>query len=1017
MLSRRGKMIIGLLAACVLLALGVSWYRAHQRDLAELAQARIMLQDHDAEARYYAAGVILKHEPGHIEARLIHARENFRRGRYLISRNDIQAIPSTATTEQAYEAAIIGAHSLLNIARNNIRQAPDRGVDTIGSQLTELLAQVSSYEEIIAADGRDPMASIIIKALIADSRAMYLRLVLRDIRAQIDQTRAASKGQTVEALGVQISDDQLELNLLEQAVGDLSQQAIRMDPLAEYPRVLLFKRYLRMGELALARESVQMLTRRDEISTELAIEVAGELLNLESRYHMQASAGDIALARTVLDRVTAQGRANVEYQFATAEVLLAQGHYQKADELLKQALSNRAYVGHLHGVCLRARALIGLGHAHEAEQMLAKVNDRKPSWESKFVQGLAMIAEGKSGLDLLRQAQEKQPDSLTVRLAICERIINNGGYEVADLDINQLNELAPMHPRVMQIRLDYAAHMGRRDIVNDYVHSVFREGLLKLTSDDVTLVGYMMLDDVAAAQRLSEKILAERPGNPVAMLGRHGRMCPADARMEAARYVAQALYPLVNDDPMRLPLPPVFTAWERRTQKRALAAFGEVDLQASGLLMRESLYLPWALETTLHMLTIASERWPEDQRLAQLAVRTALWLGRTEEARLWLTKLKENQQGPLEHAIAAYLADDGAQLEKLLASGHYVEAPAYEKNPDTIHVVNAANYSIVLDGYQGAEHAIGLSDHASATDPTWLLLEMLDRLKKRDLNIVGFQMENILKKHPRAHTAVLWVTRTLYESGEIPALDQLLNRIENKSPYLSQIARSRLLLATNQVAQSTQGISLVGVEALADSSIRWQQSEIEAIAALARDQPVLAIGLLETLGLSIRSESPAIGVGQVELMIDAGRDRAAGSIIMQQLSISDLPPVWTDAYLARAMYFMDAERVLRAVELNLQDRREDGVLLYYRARLLQKLGQDELARQAIVTLNTLRPDAPRVLMLQAQQAMDQARLNEARQILTKMITLGGESERIAQMYMIQLAGAQSSPQTNNGATP
>lgn len=1014
-MSRRGKWIVGLLTACVLLAFGTSWYRGYVHDRKELAQAWLMLDTPDAAARYKAASVILSREPGNVDALMIHARENFKRGRYQDSRNDVEALPDDASGDVAFEAAGIGAHSILNIARNTIRQAPERGLDTIGSQIVELLAQVASYRQIIASDRRDPLATLVIRALEADTRAMYLRVVLSSISTQISQTRSATAGQLVEVLGVQTSDDQMELDLLEQEVGDLSAQAIRMQPLAQLPRMLLMKRHLRRGNILLARQSVEMLTRRDSIDVELAIEVALALLNLEHEYYLSTTSHDIELAQAILQLVDLADHENVEYQFATAELLLAKGEFDEAKTLLDKAMSNRSYAGHTHGMCLRGRALIGMGHATEARQLMARLNDRNPSWESKYVQGLAMIADKlPGGLDLLRQAQEKAPASLTVRLAICQYIVDNGGYLVADLDISQLGALAPMHPRVMQMRLDYAAHLGRRDIVNFYINSVFDQTVLNINADDVVLVGHMLLDNVHASQQLAEKILKERPNDPVAMLGKNIKACPAVERVEAARYAVQAIYPLLNADPLHWPLPPEFEAWSRRLNRQAQAAFGQTDKTDTARLMYGSLYLPWTYETLLQTLWVAVDHWPEDVRLKQLAVRVSLWLGKTDNARQWVGMIPADNRSVLEQAIAAYLDEDHVGFDRLLARLR-LTGPSNESAGNQNSVSN--DVSAEPSSSTATSTATALSSQSDATDPTWLLLEMLRSLGRHDMIAAALQMEGILKAHPRAEAGLLWFVRDMYEAGEIDQLHELLTRFGTSSPLMAQIAQTRLLLATNKVAESTSGISLVGVEALADTSIRWQQTEVEAIAAIARDQSVLALGMLETLGLSIHSQAPPIGLGQVDLLIDVGRDRAAGSIIMQLLSLSTLKPLWSDAYLARAMYFMDLERVLRAVDRRLAEEPYDGVMLYYRTVLLMKLQRTKESEVALEMLVEQRPDLPRTLMLQAQMAMNHGRVDEARGLFTRMMSLGGESSRVAGQYLLQLGDTTAVPSSPAGDKP
>lgn len=992
-MSRRGKWIIGLLSALLLLAMGTAWYRGYTRERQTLGQALSMLQTPDTQLRLQAAKVVLSHDPGHIEARLVHARESFRIGRYRDSRNDVQAIPNTATEDQTYEMAMIGAHSVIYIARNTILQAPDRGMDTIGGQITELLAQVASYRRIIATDHRDPQAPLIVRALEADVRAMYLRMLLKDIRTQIAQTRSANSTEVAHAIGVQTSDDQLELNLLEQEIGDLCREAIRSNPEAQQPRVLLFKQFLRQGELQQARLTVEAITLHKDLSSAFAVEIANELLNLETRYYLQTTSQDIDLAQRILALVPLAQRETNDYPLVTAELHLAKGEYELANKLLQTTLSERSNINHVHAVCLRARALIGLGRASQAEQVLARFNDRNSNWESKFVQGLAMQADHRSGLDLFRQAQEKEPASLTVRLAICDAIISNGGYKVAELDINQLADFAPMHTKVMQIRLDYAANLGHREIIQDYISKVYEGGLLKLTADDAVLVGHMMLDDVQASEALAKRMLASAPMNPLAMLGSRMTVYPATARAEAARYAVQALYPLINNDPMRWPLPPKFEAWERMQKAQALAVFGQKEKQSSSLLLRGSLYLPWPYETTLDVLTAANERWPQDARLSQLAARVSLWLGRTQTSRKWLLNTDTQITGPLNQAIDAFLAHDETAFNQLLSQLRQVESAG----------------NATTDG-----KSLSLTD---ASDPTWQLLELLRSLRSDDMIAAALQVESILKTHPRAEPAMLWLVRQLYDSGRLVELETLLTRFESMTPYLSQIARSRVLVASGQLAQSTQGTSLAGVEALSDTTIRWQQTEVEAIAMVTKQQSVVALGMLETLGLSIHSLVDAIAVGQIELMLDAGRDRAAGSIIMQQLSLQTLAPVWTDAYLARAMYFMEPQRVLRSLDRLLIEQPKNGVLLYYQAKLLLKIGDNKQAQAVVAKLALEYPQSPRSLMLQAQLAMDQARLVDAKAIFAQMSTLGGESERVARMYMVQLADAEQPRSSTQEVTP
>src|SRR5690606_23980160 len=123
----------------------------------------------------------------------------------------------------------------------------------------------------------------------------------------------------------------------------------------------------------------------------------------------------------------------------------------------------------------------------------------------------------------------------------------------------------------------------------------------------------------------------------------------------------------------------------------------------------------------------------------------------------------------------------------------------------------------------------------------------------------------------------------------------------------------RLMLARNQVDQVVRHLSLSGIDPLGDSSLRWQQVEVELQVARARNQPMLAMGMLETLALSIPSESPAIYIAEVDVMSQVSRERSAASIIEQQLA-SGLGARWLDLFLARSLELVEPGRMLQRVD-------------------------------------------------------------------------------------------------------
>jgi|GEM_PF-4091211 len=962
MFSQRGKKwVLGLLAL-TLLVMAVSWLRTAYQERQALAQARLMLNTTDAQARLEAATLILKHEPHHVEAKLVRARELLRLGSFVASRDELSTLPLELTPEQNTQAASLMVQSLINQARSMVHNAPMRSMDTIGGHVSELLSNAASIRQGLSATPEEPHLPQILHAMELDVRAMYLRQLLATMDIQLGQTRTATQTEQIEVLAVQTSDDQAELTRVEAQLQEVCSQVLAKDPQAARPLALMIKGQLRQGDIDSARKTLSLLASRRTVGLDVVLDVASEILELDRKYYLQTSPADVQMLSELLDRVPEADRQNNDARFLEAEIAIFQGRYAHADTLLKQALAHKDYAGHSHGICLRARAMIGLGQAREAEQLLARHNDRTPTWEGLLVQGLATIADRRNELDLLKQAQKLAPNSLPVGLAICQAIIANGGVEVAELDIAQVAQMAPLHTQVIDLRMQLAAWRSQRQIVDEYVNRIFANGLLPVTARDVQLVALMMIDDTAQVEALSGRIIEAHPNHPLAMLGRRWSSLPADRRFEVARYMVQAMRDVVDDDPMRWPAPPSFKALARRTQAKALELLEQTDPQQALRVLHGSDYLPWPFEEVLNLVQAGSERWPADPELPAIKARIALWLGHLPVAQEALQQVPDASRKPIDKAIASYLARDTAGVDAALIA-----------------------------------HA------ASPTgDPTWQLLALLHQLQKRDIMASGVVAQQLLARHPRAEPVLLWIARELHESPD--QLDTLISQLRSRVPELIQITESRVKFARDQASGSNRLMSLIGVDVLSDSTLRWQQTELELQSARMRNQPMVGVGLLQTLSLSIPSQSLAMQVYEVDLLVEANRDRNAATILTQALG-SNLSPRWLDQFLVRAVEVVDPVRLVQLLDEQLTRRPQEPILHYYRSLLLYRLGQNEQAQQALQAMTKLSPDSPRSLAMQARLAIDQSQLAKAQQLLQQLASKGETSKQLAQRLQVMTAGA------------
>jgi len=337
-----------------------------------------------------------------------------------------------------------------------------------------------------------------------------------------------------------------------------------------------------------------------------------------------------------------------------------------------------------------------------------------------------------------------------------------------------------------------------------------------------------------------------------------------------------------------------------------------------------SRFMPWAFEDGYRLALLASERWPDDLMLHDLAMRCAFWLGDDAAAR--------------------------QHLAALVSAGEELSLPA---------VAIDAWYRKRLDDLAVRERLLDASVSIARAGATVHFVLLCDAVRKRDPKLVGETLETMVASHPWAEPAVTMVLADMLRRGDSIGAEHWLTLVGRLSPRMETLCRARYLLATGRPAEAIGIVEDVLRTEPPDSHVREQGTDIIARANLSLEHNELAAGSLDRLTAFEPDRTIPLRIMVTDAHLSSGRRSAASLTLGTLLTDAKMTPRGLDRAMQRAERIIASPQLIALIELQLGYRPEEPVLLVYLARQHLMADQLEAAAIAVASLQRIAPNAER----------------------------------------------------------
>lgn len=951
------------------------------------------LDSRDAQERLQAADWLIRHRQGGGEVLLARARALSDLYRYQEAREAIAPLLRDADDARMRRHALRQAfESYLGEAREVLRGLSEGMIDAGREQIEQLLAEATAAMKLMRPPGSLTDAPTDESRLI-EVRTELLRRELLSLRRRVARVGALGIEEQMLTLGGRTKE--LEQTLAEQDAR-LTELCLRAEakagdgPEATMPRLLLFEARLRAGKVDEARAVAGRLSAMPALDREAAGRAASGLLQMELKIAQEVTPADVELAQGLLSHPALTGPSTADFLVGRAELALYQGRWSEAETQAQRALEE--YPGHAVAVCVLARSLAATGRTDQAVKLLLLLLERSPSGRAWYTLGMVQLAEGDTGRgrDSLRQALDLEPVMLSAHLALAESFARAGS--VADV-ANQTREaisLNPSHPAVIWLRGWVAVHHGGSESVEGLLAEA--DGDRAVSARCAMLTGRMLLDDPAGVRAMlglmslptgfgksdgsgGAVTWSERPWDPAsdsarpdALSLRVGAVASGwldalgEMRGEVAAVAVRSLLERSQgggmdwpDAPLIHRAPPLDAPWLRRPDADDVPApiggGGEGDAvpplpSAAGPAMHGR-FVAWPHEMARELLrSIPGEVTDADGPMrASMIAEMSLWAtaGRGRASLLPGDETGRPDWSPCSRQLAAVLTaarddrpDDAAGGLSLMAREH------------------AGTLLPALAGMLTAAAEVGpIVSQATnlTTPPTGPDAEI------REVSAAAAAAE-IGEGDPASTAPPPAPAGPAIEPGWLKA-------ITAEDP-----SAGALVAAWLEVAQVRPGPACDRIEAVLArrglaSAWRRVGTEVRVRAALLQDRPELALAMMDNLAVTGGPQAWVFRLGQVDVMLEAGRTALASAALASMLADPQIPPAARDRVLARARSLMTVSRLHSLLEQALRFSDSDPLLLWYKASLQLDTG-DPSAAATLTALEKAAPDALRTAVLAAR---------------------------------------------------
>ncbi|MEX0774947.1 MAG: tetratricopeptide repeat protein [Phycisphaeraceae bacterium] len=988
-------------AALVVIAL-LAWQVRHRGPSAgELVASRARLTAEDPRVRYAAAGTLLAADVSDPEARLAYAGAMIDLGIFGRARETLLPLAEQIDSPHRVPALKLKATSFLAEASGILAESSPANFSLVSDKVEPLLSEAGGIVQALADAPAAGADLTVTRARLLDARADLMELQLKAFSGELNKARAIESDEQIHVAGVQVSDLRDKLKMTHEDLRQVCDKALIESPTDSRPRGLLFRLWLREGQVDKARQVAHLMIDQPAMDRRVAGRAADDLLNLDARYGRESTPADVKLADALLHHSHLINAPDILYRLALVELALRQGDAGKAQTLAQAVLDD--YPGHIRTICLVSRARIAQGQSRDAIQQMATLNDRTTSGDVRYTLGMAYlrVGQGGPGREILRQALDIQPDLLPARLLLAESLVDDGFIVEAEPDILTALAMAPAHPGVMSLyaRLLIAKSdaNGLRALVErgrkaaqgsastadlrapegrdfpDQSRAALARGLTPRGSDpgpaidEVYLASAFLMDDVAAVQRL-EKALRRDDAASIPGVIAAGWLA-ADARQRAMIATVLCLDAIerLDADPLAravgLPIrvldgPPIIGTQAGSSPRPGVApggADGSWARMRDPSALRRTCFVPWPQELGLEMLELAQERWPGDIQFIRDAVTCCLMLDRRTQAMVWLQRWPQDQLAPLRASVASFL--EGGAVTRSLD----------DSSADEGHVLR-----------------------------DWMAMAwIIEQNQGRPTDPARAAMQAFLEEHPWNEQAILLPLRAAAQRDDTTAAQTWLLAGRQVNQQLSELAEARFDLALGRASDALHTAErMIGSEP-GGSDLRVQAGEVRARIHLLQGNIEIAAGVFENLALSTTYRRDGLQLAIADVYLAAQRTPSVAASITTFLADPHSLPSRQDSLLARAAQVLPPQRIANLADSLLRYHPGEPILLVYKAQALIDQGDLQGAGAIMPRLVTYRPDAPRVMLLQARLAQAQGQVDQAMRTYQRLLELGGRSAAAA----------------------
>ncbi len=945
---------------------------------ANLAVYRKNLENHDPRLRVEAAVQILRTDPMDQPARLAYAGGLIDLGRYAVARDSLNTLARNQKAEGRSAALLLVAESYLAQSEEIVAESGANSPDLLAGKIDPLLTEAAAIGNALGDAPEVAVDRAMILARVHDVRATVLEAQLQGFEMELVKARAAALEDQIHLAGVQAGELRRRIEEEHKKIEAFTTVAIAADPTDARPHAMLFRMWMRVGEVAKARQAAGAMVNQPGLDHALAGRVALALLDQETDSGREVTAADRRLAEALLSHRNLTGPTSIRFDLAKGELALQSGNFEGAQTFADDVL--RQYRDHPVALSQWARAMIGQNRAKEAVIRLVPITERTTLPLLHYVLGAAYLKSGdvKAGREVLRQALDQRPDLLPARLLLAESMVDTGFIYEAEPDILTAAAMSPTHPRVLAL----TARLLIEKLDGTGLTTLWREHLQQageLTPEEIALAAGMVIDDVPDVKSLAEAMLEKDATNLAGVMGRQWTRATPRQRFFIASVVVAGCEDALDADPLRHALPPAIPILEGSRKAGILteAAARAATAQAANATasatsssveydprrrtnapkpdptaLWQSWFIPWPHESALDMVALATRRWPDDARLRRQAVLLAWMLGRREIAQQHLEQWKRLMPEDAEVQLVDETLNVSASPQ-LIAGGQSAFADERPMLSDWIFLAQAVNR-----GSQGA---------------------------------TGDALQLLLSRHAWCEPAVLLPVRKAMAANDPLEARGYIELAKSANPQLASLALARFDLATGRPLDALHAAEMTISAEPGGSELRSLAGELRARSNLATGQMEIAVGAFENLALSTPHRQAQMQIAVVDVYLAAGRTPAASATITTTLADPRTTPRQMDALLARAMVVMPADRLVQLCNSLLRYRPGEGVLLAYK---IQGLLETEQLPEASVLLRGLaehQPDSPRVLILQGRLASRRGDVAGAMEAYQKLLRQGGAS--------------------------